>query len=165
MDPDTKETLVDAWLRWLKNKRSIAALIFAGIVIIALSSFGQSVQKLINIFRPSPIPLSPVVEPASPPLNLDKLQAELIESERLIGIHERKIVGFEKWLREKEAQLDRTKAAMLQTDDEIRQIVESISLQENGIEQVKLYRAQEQNDLELQEARLSVLRGRIAARP
>ena len=160
-----KDTLVDAWLRWLKNKRAIAVLILAGVVIIALSSFGQSVQKLIDILRPAPTPQPQVVEPALPALNLEKLQAELIESQRLIAIHERKVVSFDKWLKEKEAQLERTRAAKPQTDDEIRQIVASISSQENAIEQVQTYRTHEQNDLELQQARLRVLHGRIAARP
>ena len=48
MAPDNKDTLVDAWLRWLKNKRAIALLIFAGAVIVAISTFGQSVQKLVD---------------------------------------------------------------------------------------------------------------------
>ena len=47
------DTLVDRWLRWIKNQKLLATFIVLGIVIGALASFTDSLSRLFKFWRDS----------------------------------------------------------------------------------------------------------------
>ena len=165
MTTDDKDTLVDKWIRWLKNNPYIAIIIFLGVVVGALSSSAESIKKLSAIFATSPAASGPQVPLPQAALDLDKLRGELSAAQELITTYKDKVQMWDSYLADRAAQLNRTKGAKPQTDDEIRQIVASISLQEKIIEESQVNRTQAVNHLADQEARARVLRERVAARP
>ena len=165
MATDGKETLVDIWLRWFKNNPFFAMIIFLGVVVGAISSSAESVKKISGIFKTPPAASAPQVPPPDAALDLDSLRAELRAAQERITTYKGKVEMWDSYLADRAAQLNRTKGAKPQTDDEIRAIVASISLQEKIVEEARTNRTQAVNDLADQVARALVLRERIAARP
>lgn len=53
-DGKRNETLLETWLRSLKNRPSIAALLLLAAVVTGIASFTESVDKLLKHFRAEP---------------------------------------------------------------------------------------------------------------
>jgi hypothetical protein len=55
MPTDNRETLVDRWIKKLKNQPVLAVLIFAGICLGGIASFTEAINKMKNWVAPAPI--------------------------------------------------------------------------------------------------------------
>jgi hypothetical protein len=166
MAADGKDTLIDVWIRWLKNNPLFAVIIFLAIVIGAISSSAESAKKLFAMFKaPQTAPAPPEKHPPKGELDVDKFRAELTETQELITKYRRDVERWNTYLADRESQLNLTKGAKPQTEDEIRSIVASISLQEKVIEESQANKTKDVNALAAHEARAKVLLERIAARP